>query len=38
MSPREWRALHQDKHRAHLTENYAHTTNQSVANPHSVAS
>jgi AraC-like DNA-binding protein len=38
MSPREWRALHRDKHRAHLTENYAHTTNQTDADRHSVAS
>jgi AraC-like DNA-binding protein len=38
MSPREWRALHHDKHRAHLTENYAHTTNSTDAIGHSVAS
>ena len=38
MSPREWRALHQNKHRAHLTENYAHTTNQVDADMQSVAS
>jgi AraC-like DNA-binding protein len=38
MSPREWRALHQDRHRAHLTKNYAHTTNQTAAHPDSVAS
>ena len=38
MSPREWRALHQDKHRAHLTENYAQTTNQADADQHGVAS
>jgi AraC-like DNA-binding protein len=38
MSPREWRALHQDKNRAHLTENYAHTTNRTDADRPSVAS
>jgi len=38
MSPREWRALHQDKQRAHLTENPAHTANQAASDRHSVAS
>jgi AraC-like DNA-binding protein len=38
MSPREWRALHQDKLRAHLTENSAHTTNHRDADRPSVAS
>jgi AraC-like DNA-binding protein len=38
MSPREWRALHQDKHRAHLTETCAQTANQADADRHSVAS
>jgi AraC-like DNA-binding protein len=38
MSPREWRALHQDKFRAQLTDNYAHTTNRTDADRPSVAS
>ncbi len=38
MSPREWRALHQDKHRAHQTQNYALTTNPADAGPQSLAS
>ncbi|TCO19726.1 AraC-like DNA-binding protein [Kribbella steppae] len=38
MSPREWRALHQDKHRAHLTETCAQTAHQADADRHSVAS
>jgi AraC-like DNA-binding protein len=38
MSPREWRALHQDKFRAQLTDNYAHTTNRIDADRPSVAS
>jgi AraC-like DNA-binding protein len=38
LSPREWRALHQDKFRAQLTENYAHTTNRTDADRPSFAS
>jgi AraC-like DNA-binding protein len=38
MSPREWRALHQDRQRAHLTETPAQPAKPIDANRHSVAS
>jgi AraC-like DNA-binding protein len=37
-SPREWRALHQDKQRAQLTENPAHAANRPAPDRPSVAS
>jgi len=38
VSPREWRALHQNKHRAHLSDMHALTTNPIDADRSSIAS